>query len=153
MNELEYLKALLIYSFGVAAVIVIAIAVVLYAKWCLFEKVGEKGWKALIPFYNSYIEYENFWGCGFFFLVPLFFSLFTPYDTIGLIFIFLNLVIEVLHLGKIAKSFNKSAWFVLGLVFLYPIFICILAFDKNAKYIGVVKDGYSYDEIVDRLSK
>ena len=26
------------------------------AKWFLFQKAGEPGWKAIIPFYNTYIE-------------------------------------------------------------------------------------------------
>lgn len=147
------LKATLIYSLVMAVIIVILLAVELFAKWHLFEKMGEEGWKALIPFYSSYIEYEKFWGCGYFFLVPLIFSLFIPYGTVGKIFAVLEATIEVLHCGKICKSFNKSAWYVLGLVFLYPIFIMMIALDKNAKYSGVVKDGYSYDEIVEKLNK
>ena len=42
---------------------VIAVVLVLYvlAYWMIFRKAGEAGWKALIPFYGTYIEYKLFW--------------------------------------------------------------------------------------------
>lgn len=27
----------------------------------LFRKAGREGWEAIIPFYNSYVEYKLFW--------------------------------------------------------------------------------------------
>ena len=39
----------------------VAIAIIYYillivAWWKLFTKAGEKGWKAIIPFYNFYVQ-------------------------------------------------------------------------------------------------
>ncbi len=41
------------------ALIVSIIAIV--CMWVLFQKAGEKGWKAIIPFYNAYVAYKLFW--------------------------------------------------------------------------------------------
>lgn len=148
------LKALIVKSYLEAIIIFILIAMVLYAKWKVFEKTGEKGWKALIPFYSLYIEYEKFWGCGYLFLVPLFFAYLGMFNNIiGFVFTILSVVLEVLHLSKISGSFDKSSKFALGLIFLYPIFITLLAFDETAEYKGVIKDGLSYEEIVEQLRK
>ncbi|MBR3368615.1 hypothetical protein IKG45_02370 [Candidatus Saccharibacteria bacterium] len=34
---------------------------VIIGTWKILEKAGEQGWKALIPFYNSYTLYKVFW--------------------------------------------------------------------------------------------
>lgn len=33
----------------------------LVTAWKVFEKYGEAGWKALIPFYNQYVEFGKIW--------------------------------------------------------------------------------------------
>ena len=30
-------------------------------RWFVFVKAGEKGWKALIPFYSDYVQYKIVW--------------------------------------------------------------------------------------------
>lgn len=51
--------ALLEYLFLTSMVVsLFPIAIMLFkivAYWFLFEKAGEDGWKALVPFYNSYV--------------------------------------------------------------------------------------------------
>ena len=34
---------------------------VVVAEWRLFRKLGEKPWKSLVPYYNSYILYKHSW--------------------------------------------------------------------------------------------
>ena len=41
------------------------------AKWNIFEKAGENGWAALVPFYNRYVFYYITWGNGIYFLASL----------------------------------------------------------------------------------
>ena len=45
------------------------------------------------------------------------------------------LIINIVFVVRLAKAFDKSNAFAVGLIFLYPIFICILAFD-NSVYVG-----------------
>lgn len=39
------------------------------AKWKLYDKAGEPGWAALIPYYKDYVLYKISWGNGWFFLL------------------------------------------------------------------------------------
>lgn len=49
------------------AFVVIAIAVgilQIIATWKLYRKAGEKGWAAIVPFYNLYVMVKIAWGNG-----------------------------------------------------------------------------------------
>lgn len=35
--------------------------IVVVATWKIFEKMGEPGWKSLIPFYNMYVLFDHIW--------------------------------------------------------------------------------------------
>ena len=92
------------------------------AMWKIFEKAGEPGWAAIIPFYNLYELFKITWGSGWMFLLML-----VPVA---------NLVIYIITMVKLAKAFNRSGGFAVGLIFLSVIFYCILAFDTST-YVGV----------------
>lgn len=81
--------------------------------WMVFVKAGEHGWAALVPFYNSFVLFKITWGNGWKFLLML-----IPIA---------NIVCEIMTLSKLSKAFGKGAGFTLGLIFLYPIFLAILA--------------------------
>ena len=101
----------------------LALAVLgIVAMWKIFEKAGEPGWAAIIPFYNIYVLFEITWGNGWkflFLLIPI-----------------ANIVFAIITMVKLAKAFGKSGGFAVGLIFLSIIFYCILAFDKS-EYLGV----------------
>ena len=105
-------------SFLSLAIIVLGIV----AMWKVFEKAGEPGWAAIIPFYNLYVLFKITWGSGWKFLLML-----IPIA---------NIVIAIITMVKLAKAFGKSGGFAVGLIFLSIIFYCILAFDKS-EYLGV----------------
>ena len=130
------------------AIFLIALAVFeIVCMWKLFEKAGEPGWKCLIPIYNAYIfmkicwEGKYFWIMFLLLLVPAVavglmvggqsnalagvagFLMFAAYIAVG--------VIGIISLVKLAKRFGKSGAFAVGLIFLEPIFIAILAFDSS----------------------
>ncbi|MEG0941541.1 MAG: DUF5684 domain-containing protein [Oscillospiraceae bacterium] len=100
-----------------------ALVVTVVAQWYVFEKAGKPGWASLIPFYRSYVLYEITWGEGVMFLFTL-----IPVA---------NVVFSILTNIKLAKAFGKSTAFAVGLVFLYPIFLCMIGFDKASAYFGV----------------
>lgn len=99
-----------------------AIVVFTYVcEWRIFKKIGYKGWYILCPYYNSYLLYKAVWGDGWMFLLS-----WIPFFNIYLI------IKTTIGLGR---SFGRSGWFGLGLIFFPPIFYAILAYDKN-EYIG-----------------
>lgn len=102
----------------VATVIALVLVVlVIAAVWRIFAKAGEPGWKALIPFYNLYIEYKLFWGNGWLFLltcIPI-----------------VNVVVGIMLCHKMSKAFGHGVGFTLGLIFLPYIFMVILGFNGD----------------------
>lgn len=76
-----------------------------------------------MPFYNAYVLFKITWGSGWKFLLML-----IPIA---------NAVIAIITLVKLAKAFGKGGGWACGLIFLEPIFICIMAFDGNIQYVGV----------------
>ncbi len=62
----------------------ITLAVLSYiAYWKLFEKAGEKGWKALIPYYNTYIT-AKLADCVALFVVQLILGIIVQLVVVGL---------------------------------------------------------------------
>lgn len=92
------------------------------ALWFVFKKANEEGWAAVIPVYNLYVLFKITWGSGWKFLL--------------LLIPIANIVIYIITMVKLAKVFGKGGGWACGLIFLYPIFICIMAFDKSIVYMG-----------------
>jgi hypothetical protein len=99
------------------AIVTIVLAV---AYWRVYQKMGREGWEGIIPFYNSYVLFEELYGNGWKFLLLL-----IPFYNIYVVF---KCSIDL------ADSFHKSAGFGVGLALLAPIFWCILAF-SDAYYL------------------
>src|SRR5271170_4087212 len=59
--------------FEVKPVLLVILAATIVGLWKIFEKAGEKGWKALIPIYNYHIWIKILkrpWWWIFIFLIP-----------------------------------------------------------------------------------
>ena len=87
----------------------------------IFKKAGKPGWAVIVPFYNLYVLFEIAWGNGILFLLML-----IPV---------VDFVVMIILYVKLAKAFGKGGGFAAGLIFLCPIFLCILGFG-SAQYIG-----------------
>ena len=98
--------------------------------WSIFEKAFEPGWGALIPFYSNYLYFKITWGNGWYFLL--------------LLIPIANVVITIITTFKLARAFRKGFWFGLGLLFLNPVFLGILAFGEP-RYKGVPTRDDSFD--------
>lgn len=112
------------YFTGAAGLIWIAYLVLcILAWWKMFEKAGMPGWKALIPFYNMYCLYKIAFGRdkGWMFLLTL-------VPCVGAV---IGIILNI----RLAQNFGYGVGFALGLIFLNPIFMLILAFG-GSQYIG-----------------
>lgn len=104
------------------------VVVHIVALWKIFEKAGEAGWKAIVPFYNMWVLFEISGKPGWWILLN-----FIPF--VGPFIYFVLLIIAMLEL---AKRFNKSTVFaVFGLILFNLIGELILAFGP-ATYSGKV---------------
>ena len=132
----------LVLILGAAAMAVLG----LVAKWKIFTKAGEKGWKSLIPVYSTYVEFGFTWNRlqGILVLACLLVSRIitgiAPSDSViyGLAAIpaIYAGVAGLIQMHKLSQSFGHGIGFTLGLVFLNPVFLMILGFDKNSQYVG-----------------
>lgn len=115
---------------GVVFLVALAVGIfMIVVYWKLFQKAGKPGWAAIVPFYNQYVLAEITWGNGWFFLIAF-------ASIIPLVGAFAVLIFMVMSQIKLAKAFGKDGGFAVGLIFLNPIFLAILAFGKS-EYIGV----------------
>ena len=114
-------EAIAAFLSGFFLALAVVSIVLIIANWKIFTKAGKPGWAAIVPFYNFYILLQivglPIWTIIFFFI---------PFTApFIMLFVYWNL----------AKVFGKSSGFGIGLMFLAPIFLLILAFDKST-YIG-----------------
>lgn len=111
----------------------------------IFAKFGEPAWKAIIPFYNTYVQYSKVWSSAMgivsvaLTLVHAIGSNYTASNaTLAVIITIVgiaNFVVTLLGNIKLAKSFGHGTGFGIGLTILQPIFILILGYSGD-RYIG-----------------
>ncbi len=94
---------------------------IIVCMWKVFKKAGRNGWEAIIPIYNIIVLFQI---AGVNPLVIL-------WNLVPIVGSVVFLVYSVMAYIKLAKSFNKSTGFGIGLVFLNVIFMAILAFDSS----------------------
>ena len=154
---------ILLAVYGIIMLIALAFGIVsIIAHWKLFEKAGEPGWKAVIPYYNTFklaqIATGNNlvgWiliGLSAVYLVltvvmQVAMAFFDSDDSaFMLIMILFYLLAMVFSLGvaglsgythfMLGKSFGKpTVWNVL-MIFFSPFLIIAMGFDKSLTYIG-----------------
>lgn len=127
------------------ATIFIAISIYqIVGTWKIFSKAGKPGWASIIPIYNIYIKSNIVFGNLSYFIVIMVLWVVTlvgKFSEIGSLSYLVSLASFALHIVysiKLAKAFEKSGGFAVGLVLLPPIFISILGFGSS-KYIGPQK--------------
>ena len=103
----------------------VAIVLSIVGMWKTFEKAGQPGWAAIIPFYNLYIALviagKPIWWMALLILVPV-----------------VNLVMAILLGIAFAQKFGKGTGFGVGLALLSFIFFPMLGFG-DAKYAGATQ--------------
>lgn len=117
---------------------------VIVAQWFIYTKARQPGWAVLIPFYNFIVLLRIVgrpWWWIFLVLQVFIFEIIFIFNhniVTGVLF-FLSavttMVISVMVVNGLSKSFGKNEGFTVGLIFLGFIFYPILGFGK-ATYIG-----------------
>jgi hypothetical protein len=100
----------------------VLVAVVLVGMWRMFEKAGEKGWKALIPLYNTWVLLEIAGKPGWWIVL--------------LLIPFVNFVVLIIVSLELAKRFGKSAMFAIFGLLLFPYVGYSMLGLGDAKYDG-----------------
>lgn len=110
------------------AVIAVIGILSIIAMWRIFTKAGKPGWASIIPIYNIVVMFQivelSPW------LILLFF--------IPIVNIIAMIVLVIIINIRLAKAFDKSAGFAIGLIFLNSIFMLILGLG-DSKYVGISK--------------
>ena len=110
---------------GIIYLFLITIVFRIIALCKLFSKCNKKPWKAIIPVYNLILLYQIAGVSPWFILIYLIYPL-----SFNIAFIVQFLFSTYLY-TMLAKKFNKSIGFTIGLILLPTIFLFILAFDKS----------------------
>ena len=129
--------------------------VFIVAFWKVFTKMGEPGWKCLIPFYSTYIVYKRTWSVKVFWAflaccaVTLVFGLMAltispsgallavdpTFSMISYIGQTAAFIIEAISMYYLSKAFGHGFGYFVGLLFLAPIFVLILGLGSS-EYVG-----------------
>ena len=120
--------------------------VAIIARYMLFIKMGEEGWKSLIPFYNRYVLFEKCWKGSYFIIslaaiipaVVLAAAAFAVFETrpeiaillgcIAAVSIMVTLVINLILAYKLSRAFGHGILFTIGFLCMTNIFTMILLF-------------------------
>lgn len=151
-----FLFFILLYIVMVLISIVISVLATI-ALWKLFEKAGEKGWASLIPVYNYFVMVKIATGnytLGWVYLViSLLYSVFMAmgsfmmeHESGDMTYIFVMLIAFAIAIPLYAivgyvsymfgKSYGKPTFWNVCMIFLSPILIIVMGFDKNTYYVG-----------------
>ncbi len=140
-----------------ATTVIIALAyyvLLVIAGWKVFEKAGEKGWKSLIPIYNTYIFYKIvgmkkwFWAILIASFVISFVTTLMGQGTqiqdmntatgVGVFSVILTtamfilaFAVSVMYSLRTSRVFGHGYLFAFGLFFLSGIFLLVLGFGRS----------------------
>ena len=146
--EYDGFEALLGFLVVFLIIVLVMSVVNIIVCWKVFTKAGKPGWHAIIPFLNTYDLFEIAWNknMGIAAVVLSIIICATSYTTsnsdssgaieaLASIVSLANLVLTIIMLVKLSKSFGHDVPFAIGLIFLESIFMCILGFDSSS-YMG-----------------
>ena len=125
--------ALVSFLMTYAIIVFVIFILTIIANLVLFKKAGEKGWKSIIPIYNTVVLFKiagisPWWVLGYLAaIIPVIGGL----VVVG---------ITIYAMINLAKAFGKGAGFTVGLILLNTIFIMILAFGSSEYQLNKTKE-------------
>ena len=105
-----------------AMAVALVIAVFLAARWVMYAKAGQPGWASLVPFYSTHVALKitgrsPWWEVAVLFFYPLF------------------VAVWALQNLDLARAFNRSVPFGVGMMLFPFLFYPVLAFGRS-RYAG-----------------
>jgi hypothetical protein len=126
MEDIGAIGAFFAKSFcGIMVVMLIIALIQIISMWVVFDKAGQPGWAAIVPFYNMWVLAEVGDKSGWMGLAVCFCG-FIPF--LGII---IQWVLMITITIGVAKTFDRSVLFGIGLSLLPFIFYPILAFSGD----------------------
>ena len=104
----------------------LVLVAVIAGAWKVYEKAGEAGWKAIIPFYNIWVLCEIVGRPGWWLILWLI-------PVVGFV---VGLILTI----DLAKSFDKSTLFGVAMFFFPFLFLIILGWGESQYYGPSVKN-------------
>ena len=131
---------------GAGVILIIWWVLQIVGNWKIFEKAGKPGWHSIVPFLNTYDEYDLCWNgaFGLLYLLALVVANSVSAEAAqesGMLTAVVGaaavvaLVLQIIESNKLAKSFGKGLGYTIFLIFFDRIARIILGF-SDAKYIG-----------------
>lgn len=110
----------------------------LVVLWKFAEKTGKPGWSLYIPIYSNFVwcdiaKMDIIW-CISSFAPGIIMRMCPGNLSISIMCAIFSMVISFYFCYSIALRFNKGIGYAIGLFFLNPIFIAILALNKKCIY-------------------
>lgn len=122
------------FLFFIFIALIVGILIII-GRWNIFKKGGEEGWKAIIPFYNTYTMCKLVGVNPYWVLIVVVGCLFTTVPLLNIVAGVASIYFTVLLNVSLAKAFGKDTGFAIGLIFLPYIFYPILGLGKQ-EFIG-----------------
>ncbi len=139
---------------GFIVLLIVAFAVLLIvAEWRIFTKAGKPGWHSLIPYLSTYDLVEFSWNkrnawiaVGLTIAESVLSGMLSAYgernevppaglEGLSSVVSLVYGIFMIVCIYKLSKSFGHGVGYTLGLIFLSPIFLLMLAFGES-QYIG-----------------
>ena len=150
MNREISLISLMKSNEGILIIFCILLVIDVIGKWTVFEKIGCKAWKSLIPIYSEYILWKLVGKSGSYIIILLSNVLFfigrfvliflvLAAGSLFILLIFFLLLGLIIYIpvsrydfcNKLSKSFGHGFLFTWGLFVMEPIFLIILGFNED----------------------
>lgn len=120
---------------GILLILILAVAIfMIVVKWKMYEKAGKPGWASIVPIYSTIVLFDII-GYKWYYIFLLFLGWVPVIGVVAL------MLFTISYSIKLAKSFGQSTGFGIGLALVNPIFVAIIAFDKDIKYVGQSVNG------------
>ena len=117
VDVFETISLFLEEHYEIYIVVISIVFIWLLCKWTIYDRIGEKGWKSLIPIYRHAVIFR---AVGIRPILSL--LLFVP---------LINIPVFIYFLIKLLNAYNRTYFFLIGLILLPPVFLCILAFGNG----------------------
>lgn len=134
---MELFKALFLYVYGI---------LMIWGKWKIFERMNIMGIWSIVPVYSDYLIYQKVWRKGWYGVVvslmyyygvlmlgKTFYSWFDWFTGMIGIIVF-GFICNAITMNRLSKIFKAPVVIQLGMTFLWPVFMILMAKDKSLVY-------------------